>query len=155
VVELLISQGANVSAVNRWNSESWFYLFPPFSVAAVLKPQLLSFRRVLYNAICRGFYMILWTLEQTVCIKVSSTTALRATEDEGPRTKVQWNRALLLDESHKLNLHPLSLLKLGYVVYTHKGLAMIKLMSTDLSFVWSQLDDMGLWFDVYSNITER
>jgi hypothetical protein len=29
------------------------------SAAAVIKPQLLSFRRVLYNAICRGFYMIL------------------------------------------------------------------------------------------------
>jgi hypothetical protein len=28
---------------------------------------------------------------------------IRATSDEGPRSKVRWNRANLLDESHKLD----------------------------------------------------
>jgi len=32
---------------------------------------------------------------------------IRATLDEGPRSKVRWNRAILLDESHKLDPWPL------------------------------------------------
>jgi hypothetical protein len=33
---------------------------------------------------------------------------LRATLDEGPRSRVQWNKSILqLDKSHKLDTHPL------------------------------------------------
>jgi hypothetical protein len=32
---------------------------------------------------------------------------LRATLNEGPSSKVQWNRTILLDEGHKLDAHPL------------------------------------------------
>ncbi len=32
---------------------------------------------------------------------------LRATLEEGPRSRVQWNKAILLDESHKLDPWPL------------------------------------------------
>jgi hypothetical protein len=36
----------------------------------------------------------------------SSTSIIRATFDDDPRSMVQWNRAILLDESHKLDLWP-------------------------------------------------
>jgi hypothetical protein len=39
--------------------------------------------------------------------KIKKSGHLRATLDEGPRSRVQWNRAIILDESHKLAPWPL------------------------------------------------
>jgi hypothetical protein len=52
-------------------------------------------------------FPILWLNEVQAIDPWAPSALLRVTLVEGPRSKVQWNRAILLDESHKLDPWPL------------------------------------------------
>jgi hypothetical protein len=57
---------------------------------------------------CRFFmFLILWLNEVQAIDPRAPSALLRVTLVEGPRSKVQWNRPILLDESHELNPWPL------------------------------------------------